>query len=62
MEHMPKRGDEIEAWIKLKRDEYVVGTEEWWTMDELLDDYRLHADTLTPLGEHVCESNHCDCE
>ena len=47
--HIPRRGDEVEAWL------------ERWTVDPvmprsflmLLDDYRLHADTGTPLSEEV---------
>lgn len=61
-ESLPQRGDVTEAWLKEKRDEYVFGTGEWWTLDVLLNEYRLHADTGTPLNEHVCEGSHCDCE
>ena len=50
--HRPMRGDEVEAWIKRKRDEFSA-TLAYWTLDDLLDDYRLHADTGTPLSGEV---------
>jgi hypothetical protein len=51
--HEPRRGSDVEAWLKAKRDE--MNTEDgdpsvhWFTVDAILDDYRLHADTGTPL-------------
>lgn len=49
--HKAKRGDDVEAWIKRKRDE---GTLDYLGfLDDLLDDYRLHADTATPLSMDV---------
>lgn len=56
----PRRGDEVEAWIKRTRDLYnrqgrygdVIA---WNALDDLLDDYRLHADTGQPLDVHVSE-------
>lgn len=54
--HRAKRGDEIEAWIKRTRDEYSLlwtqnrQADEWTALDNLLDDYRLHADEGTPLS------------
>lgn len=60
-EHQPRRGDEFEAWLKAQRDEYGTrSSREWRALDEVLDTYRLHADTGTPLGEHVCEGNGCE--
>lgn len=55
MSHQAKRGDEIEAWLKATRDKYAgyVPVEEWLALDAALDDYRLHADTGTPLSETV---------
>jgi hypothetical protein len=52
--HVPHRGSDVEAWIKEARDEYPKSTgypesPEWLALDGLLDDYRLHADTGTPL-------------
>jgi hypothetical protein len=62
---LPRRGDHIEAWLKAQRDEYGwLGTNDqvrWNVLDQALDDYRLHADTGTPLHEHVCEQ-FCDCK
>jgi hypothetical protein len=56
---MPHRGDAVEAWLKKTRDEYKNedGTEHpyYWPLDTLLDNYRLHADTGTPLNEEVNE-------
>lgn len=57
----PHRGDQTEAWLKAQRDQRSAKTDEWVVIDELLDDYRLHADTGTRLGEHICEQ-HCDCQ
>jgi hypothetical protein len=45
--HWPKRGDEVEEWLKKRRDE-IKGShpmEAWTAIDEMLDDYRLAADT-----------------
>jgi hypothetical protein len=53
----PRRGDAFEAWLKAQRDERRDDDRgQWGTLDQLLDLYRLHADTGTPLGEHVCEA------
>lgn len=51
--HQARRGDEIEAWIKRTRDVYARADECWHAIDGLLDDYRLHADTGTPLSGEV---------
>ncbi|MGW4270809.1 hypothetical protein ACWEGQ_00225 [Streptomyces seoulensis] len=63
--HRPQRGDEFEQWLKAQRDEHRdTGHGVWSTLDSLLDRYRLHADTGTPLGEHVCEgrvAGDCEC-
>ena len=48
-----RRGSAVEEWITKARDQYVDGTERtgaWWVLDGLLDSYREHADTDTPLG------------
>lgn len=65
-EPLPARGDAVEAWLKTQRDthsdRYGV-TPAYFILDDLLDQYRLHADTATPLTEHVCESRAVgDCE
>ncbi|MFF8482366.1 hypothetical protein [Streptomyces antibioticus] len=51
----PQRGDQFEAWLKSQRDLCFGHAGPWGTVDGLLDQYRLHADTGTPLDEHVCE-------
>ena len=50
---MPKRGDEVETWIKNFRGKFSKVSDEWHAIDWLLDDYRLHADTGTPLHAEV---------
>jgi hypothetical protein len=53
----PRRGDEVEAWIKRYRDTHGDPADgyqsAWYALDDLLDDYRDHADTGTPLGREV---------
>jgi hypothetical protein len=49
--HRPDRDSDVAAWIKRVRDEYPPRTPHWLTLDDLLDDYRLHADVGTPLSE-----------
>lgn len=59
----PRRGDHVEAWLKAQRDQHVDAygrPPEWHALDRVLDDYRLHADTGIPLGEHVCDGGNCD--
>lgn len=57
---LPKRGDQVEAWLKSQRDEYhQTSSPQWQALNEALDTYRLHADTGTPLGQHTCEGR-CD--
>lgn len=62
----PHRGDKTEQWLKAQRDRYDrhgESSEFWHEFDRALDEYRLHADTGTPLGEHVCEAKAVgDCE
>lgn len=69
-ETRPQRGDQFEAWLKAQRDLYdrtdqrEESSEFWHEFDRALDEYRLHADTGTPLGEHVCEAQvvgQCEC-
>ncbi|WP_438489505.1 exonuclease domain-containing protein [Streptomyces sp. S186] len=65
--HQPRRGDAVEQWLKAQRDvqrDRFGRTPAWHNLDDLLDAYRLHADTRTPLGEHVCTAQavgDCDC-
>lgn len=56
--HRARRDSDVEAWIKAAREEHPT-YEVWHAFDELLDDYRLHADTGTPLTEHACEGQYC---
>ena len=52
----PRRGDAVEQWLKDQRDELDRRDSVWHVLDYLLDQYRLHADTRTPLNQHVCEN------
>jgi len=60
-EPRPRRGDQVEQWLKAQRDEYESeASEQWKALNEALDTYRLHADTGTPLDQHVCEGGNVD--
>ncbi|MEV5944639.1 hypothetical protein [Streptomyces sp. NPDC051994] len=50
---LPRRGDAFDHWLRDQREQ--ADPIAWCTIAELLDRYRLHADTRTPLTEHVCE-------
>lgn len=57
----PARGDAVEAWLRAHRDSYDRDHDRQWpAIDEMLDDYRLHADTGTPLDQHCCEGGNVD--
>lgn len=62
---LPARGDAVEAWLKARRDllaDNYGRLPAWYAVDDVLDAYRLHADTGTPLDQHVCEGgNAWDC-
>ena len=67
-EAQPRPGDQFEQWLKAQRDSYgshgANDRDLYDAFDALLDHYRLHADTGTPLGERVCEGRavgDCDC-
>lgn len=52
----PRRGDAVAEWIKRARDEHGHESGDlpaWRILDELLNDYRLRADTGTPLDQDV---------
>lgn len=57
--HEARRGNDVEAWIKRARESQRAGTGDrgrtgaWYALDGLLDDYREHADTGTPLSQRV---------
>jgi len=54
---LPRRGDHFERWLKDRRDTArQQSRERYEAYDQLLDDYRLHADTGTPLTRHACEA------
>ena len=61
IEPLPQRGDRFENWLKGQRDQFDKDSIEWDGLDQVLDQYRLHADTGTRLDEHACDY-HCDCE
>jgi hypothetical protein len=55
----PERHDDVDRWIKRYRDNWERWggrTAEWYALDDLLDDYRRHADTGTPLDQDVSET------
>lgn len=60
-DHIPMRDDQIELWLKAHRDAWtsVDGpmNPQWTALDDLLDTYRLHADTGTPLYQTVHEAD-----
>jgi nucleotide-binding universal stress UspA family protein len=58
---VPRRGDTVEQWLKAQRDASADYPQAYQAADGLLDLYRLHADTRTPLAEHVCMVGDCDC-
>lgn len=45
--------DYVALWIKRKRDEFTRGSYDWVALDVLLDDYRDHRVTGTPLDQEV---------
>jgi len=51
--HTPRRSSDVEAWLKAQRDRFDVGGLCWHALNDLLDDYRDHADTGTPLTAEV---------
>ena len=59
--HMPHRGSDVEKWIKARRDAEMrqygshvsPPTPAWHAYDDLLDEYRLRADTGLMLGEDI---------
>lgn len=65
---LPRRDDHIATWIKATRDRLAANPAEedhpsgWYVLDELLEDWRLHADTGTPIDQHACEGSYCCAE
>jgi hypothetical protein len=63
----PRRGDAVDQWLTAQRNKHGwKGSNDrtlFDALDNVLDQYRLHADTGTPLGDHVCEGTTVgDCE
>lgn len=57
--HLPRRGSEVEAYIKAFRDRYIGvkgPLDPWNLLDNLLDDYRLRADTGLTLDRPIEEA------
>lgn len=63
---LPAR-DDVETWLRAQRDAHSgrYGRDPaWYVLDDALDQYRLHADTETPLNQHLCEgllAGECEC-
>lgn len=57
--HLPTRGSDVEAWIKRRRDHFQYGDSAWVTLDNLLDDYRDHADVGASLDREVGPCGTC---
>lgn len=58
--HQARRGDDVEAWLKRDRDALLADGSDWGqeaaaVVDDLLEDYRLHADTGMPLDAEARE-------
>lgn len=56
---LPRRDDQVATWLKARRHAATNPTA-LRIIENLLDDYRLHADTGTPLDQHACETRNCD--
>ena len=55
MDGTPERDDLVATWLKKWRDTYRTEKETYVAIDDMLEAYRLHADTGTPLDEEVQE-------
>ena len=62
MTRQPKRDDEFATWLKRQRDKYEHRRYRYGrdfyafnALDDALDNYRLHADTGTPLDHEISE-------
>lgn len=54
MNGSPARGDVVDRWLQAKRDGWKGGPDAAWHMvDDLLKDYRAHADAGAALDEEV---------
>jgi hypothetical protein len=56
-DHTPRRGSDVEAWIKAHRDHWLLQTRqhagEYVALDNLLEEYRLRADTGLSLSDDI---------
>jgi hypothetical protein len=46
---LPRRGDQVDQWLTERRDRFEQCDAEWDVIDDLLRQYRCHADLDTPL-------------
>ena len=53
MQGIPTREDDVAEWIKKWRETFGDKSPQWYAIDDMLDDYREHADTGTPLNHEV---------
>lgn len=51
--YFPKRGDEVEAWLKGHRDGVEKKSIGWWVLDDLIDEYRLRSDYGKSLTDDI---------
>lgn len=51
--HQAVRGDDVDRWLKRRREECRRPDGSWYVVDNLLDDYREHADLGSPLDADV---------
>lgn len=56
-DHVAMRGDEVDAWLTRWRDQWEDDEPEYQVLTEVIVDYRLHADTGTPLSLPVHEAD-----
>lgn len=49
--YQARRGDDVDVFIKRHRDTFPADSEGFFLLDSVLDEYRLAADTGSPLGK-----------
>lgn len=52
-DHVPHRGSNVEVWLKQYRDQASKNNSSLYILDDLLESYREHGDTGTPLSQRV---------
>jgi hypothetical protein len=55
LQHQPNRDCDVARWLKAKRDAQGRRSEEWWAIDEILDEYRARADYGLTLDDPLSE-------